>query len=91
MNVSRKALRMIFSLLILYVIAAGVNTLIPDVFLLRKISTLFLFGLSVCLFLYFSERIIDTAIRQKLMAVALMIMFLVKNIPYSIFLCPLPY
>lgn len=77
MTASHKPLRMLISLLILYIIAASVNALMPDVFLVRKISTLFLFGLSVCLLLYFSEKIIDSSIRRKLMAVACMIMLLV--------------
>ncbi len=53
--------------------AACINVFAPDVFLLRKFSTLFLMGCSLALLLYFAERIIDPDARRFLTAIAALI------------------
>ncbi|MBQ3665232.1 MAG: hypothetical protein II919_03910 [Lachnospiraceae bacterium] len=77
MTITLKSLRMILSLLFLFIIAASINALMSNVFLMRYMSALVLFVMAFRLLLYFSERIIDHRIRHQLMAVAGLIRILI--------------
>ena len=50
---------MLFRLLLLFAAAGCVTSFTPDVFLLRKLSTLVLLGMGLALLMYFNEHIID--------------------------------
>lgn len=65
MTITQKSLRMILSLLFLFIIAASINALMSNVFLMRYMSALVLFVMAFRLLLYFSERIIDHRIRHN--------------------------
>ena len=64
---------MLFRLLLLFAAAGCVTSFTPDVFLLRKLSTLVLLGMGLALLMYFNEHIIDRGLRIHLVVVACMI------------------
>ncbi len=76
MTSAKRSIRMLVQLALLFAAAGCINVIDPDIFLLRKLSTLFLMGLSLALLFYFSARIIDPVIRRYLTAVAAMMGFL---------------
>lgn len=70
MATARKALRMLFQLSVLYGIASCSSVFLPDVFLLRNMSTFLLMAFSLALLLYFAEHIIERDTRKYLVSIA---------------------
>lgn len=70
MTTVKRALGSLGKLALLYIAAAIITVFMPDVFLLRKLSTLFLMGCALALLLYFAERIIDPDARRFLTVIA---------------------
>jgi len=73
MTTAKKSLLMLFQLAFLYVAAACVSIYAPEIFMLRKASTIILMAFSLALVMHFSEHIIDGDIRRCLVSIATLI------------------